>query len=1026
MSWTSSTLDRGRPQNRKSSYGTLVWLWILSLCSGLSCVLCLHQTRLWFGYTPQSQVGMATVWVFAVGLGWMLGGRFGSRKGWNSLSIMGWCCVSLGALLGLAPQAMVQWGQDIRTSSMPLAIMMTWVALLSTMMGWVLSLFTSGNGQQANRRSAIALWFMSLAYALGQCFLLPIYGLESLVLWVSASWLLLGASGLVMKVRWGTANLSEEISESLPADQGEWGVRLPRPVMTWSLALMMGVTLGGLMKVLQWTLGNMHLWHSVFLVLGLGALVVGFIGSTRAKRIPAEPGAWLYLITGVFSLIACCFYEDLPFWLGWVQGQFADVSEAWVLFASAVVILGGCLMVPPLLCMGYLAGRHVALHRPVVGVPYPILLSMMGFACWFLLIQTAGSWIPAFRVVGLPAALCLALALYQGFTGTGLQGLRKVASGLGGVLLLSYVSFQWSSNWMAVFSQTDPLATGFFKTKPHTLQWARQSTQIYYRETPEGTLQIRSYDYPEPNQQLELIVNGQVIERSYAQRVQQAVNAVVPCGLQSDATDIAILGMRAGLLAGYVSELLKEASIVAVDPCDELKEVVSLFGPFNGEVLEQTRFEWVSQQPHVYMNDQKSFRTFDLIMNQHAMPWLADQEDLFTVEFFEACRSRLSENGLMVQNIQLTHLNDASFHSILGTFGQVFPYFSIWDLGFGECLLLGAVHQHLNALNRLETFCEQESVQAILEQHGLSSWPTLLLLERVSSENGYHLMDDDTLLHTATFPSLRWMAPGGRSANEPPASLRLFDERKQLNASTLLAAYLRQKDLSVDQLRAMSLLHLDHELLDANLFRSLLQKWIAYEPESEALRMLLASTAEGEHATARDVEGLIEYIEGHPGRNTELLQQATVMMMELYRNQQTVVYDPSKPELGAYIEQLITEDPSRQRTYRMWLAELAWGRNDLDTFRTYAEQSLNPDMELFGPVDDSIDPSAKLRTMCYLAEDAWRDGDLEGAREICAAVIQGDLLELSDAYPPLRKLVRRVLFALQEAQSESLLETLEP
>ena len=180
---------------------------------------------------------------------------------------MGWCCVSLGALLGLAPQAMVQWGQDIRTSPMPLAIMMTWVALLSTMMGWVLSLFTSGNGQQANRRSAIALWFMSglrfgtmfslthlrsrVTGALGFCFMA-----------------LLGASGL--EVRWGTANLSEEISESLPADQGEWGVRLPRPVMTWSLALMMGVTLGGLMKVLQWTLGNMHLWHSVFLVLGLG------------------------------------------------------------------------------------------------------------------------------------------------------------------------------------------------------------------------------------------------------------------------------------------------------------------------------------------------------------------------------------------------------------------------------------------------------------------------------------------------------------------------------------------------------------------------------------------------------------------------------------------------------------------------------------------------------------------------------------------------------------------------------------
>ena len=72
--------------------------------------------------------------------------------------------------------------------------------------------------------------------------------------------------------------------------------------------------------------------------------------------------------------------------------------------------------------------------------------------------------------------------------------------------------------------------------------------------------------------------------------------------------------------------------------------------------------------------------------------------------------------------------------------------------------------------------------------------------------------------------------------------------------------------------------------------------------------MLLASTAEGEHALP-DVEGLIEYIEDHPGRNTELLQQATVMMMELYRNQQTVVYDPQSSTRG-YIEQLITEDPA--------------------------------------------------------------------------------------------------------------------
>ena len=291
-------------------------------------------------HSPKPGVGMATVWVFALGLGWMLGGRFGSRKGWNSLSITGWCCVLLGALLGLAPQAMVQWGQDIRTSSMPLAIMMTWVALLSTMMGWVLSLFTSGNGQQANRRSAIALWFMSLAYALGQCFLLPTYGLESLVLWVSASWLLLGASGLVMKVRWGTANLSEKISESLPADQGEWGGK----TSSSRYDMVAGTHDGGD----SWGSHEgaaMDPWQHAFVAFGV-------------------PGSWTWRFGGRFYRIHSCetysgrargmalshnrglqldcvlFLRGPPFWLGWVQGQFADVSEAWVLFASAVVILG--------------------------------------------------------------------------------------------------------------------------------------------------------------------------------------------------------------------------------------------------------------------------------------------------------------------------------------------------------------------------------------------------------------------------------------------------------------------------------------------------------------------------------------------------------------------------------------------------------------------------------------------------------------------------------------------------------------
>jgi hypothetical protein len=97
----------------------------------------------------------------------------------------------------------------------------------------------------------------------------------------------------------------------------------------------------------------------------------------------------------------------------------------------------------------------------------------------------------------------------------------------------------------------------------------------------------------------------------------------------------------------------------------------------------------------------------------------------------------------------------------------------------------------------------------------------------------------------------------------------------------------------------------------------------------------------------------------------------------------------------------------------------------LERFRDLAEQALNPDVSLYGPLNDSLDPSSQHRLMQYLAEDAWRLGKLEEAREVCAAIIQGDLLNHSTSAAQLRKTVRRILFALdrqQETQSTPMLE----
>jgi spermidine synthase len=92
-----------------------------------------------------------------------------------------------------------------------------------------------------------------------------------------------------------------------------------------------------------------------------------------------------------------------------------------------------------------------------------------------------------------------------------------------------------------------------------------------------------------------------------------------------------------------------------------------------------------------------------MIVSEPSHPWVPGVANLFTQEFFELGRSRLSEQGIFVQWVQIYQLSTESLRSVLATYHKVFPHVLVFRVGGssnGKDLLLVGSNQALS-LDRL-------------------------------------------------------------------------------------------------------------------------------------------------------------------------------------------------------------------------------------------------------------------------------------------------------------------------------------
>ena len=83
-------------------------------------------------------------------------------------------------------------------------------------------------------------------------------------------------------------------------------------------------------------------------------------------------------------------------------------------------------------------------------------------------------------------------------------------------------------------------------------------------------------------------------------------------------------------------------------------------------------------------------RRYDVIISEPSNPWMSGVASLFTREFFEAARGRLKPDGLLCQWAHTYDISADDLRSIVRTFASVFPQGTMWLVGEGDLLLIGA------------------------------------------------------------------------------------------------------------------------------------------------------------------------------------------------------------------------------------------------------------------------------------------------------------------------------------------------
>jgi spermidine synthase len=432
-------------------------------------------------------------------------------------------------------------------------------------------------------------------------------------------------------------------------------------------------------------------------------------------------------LTALSIVLSLVVLNRIPSWLvnaglGLQISSWAGLLALQIFSATLLILVPAWLMgmVMPLVLVWASSDRTKAVAR--VGRSYAVntLGAIAGaFITGFLLIPQTST---RFTLL-LAASLCLLVAgvAYKPRESVGDPALRRSLA-VGVATALAIVFFV-----VAPRMNLADLSIGAYDSLVRLLAQTREVVKeqsegpnihelLMYEEGPTATVSVRR-----DANTLSMAINGRTnASDSVYDMPTQVMLGQIPLLIAPKIDTGLIIGYATGVTVGAMLQ-----SPIQSVTCVELEP---------GTVAGSRFFEHVNNRPlndprtSLIIDDARAFlrvtpNRYDLIVSEPSHPWVPGVANLFTEEFFELGRSRLNDEGIFVQWVQIYQLSTESLRSVLATYHKVFPHvlmFRVGGLNEGKDLILVGSKRPLN-LDRLPERLRDPRVAAELARVDLKT-----------------------------------------------------------------------------------------------------------------------------------------------------------------------------------------------------------------------------------------------------------------------------------------------------------------
>jgi len=521
-----------------------------------------------------------------------------------------------------------------------------------------------------------------------------------------------------------------------PAGEGE----VPRFAAYAGVALVAGFAMMALQTVLI-RLAGLALGSSQFtfsmvvstfvLSIALGSFTVSIFRRVRAGAVVAVLWALVIVLIAFYGQL-----DDGPYWAYRFRLLFGrSDADFYPYYLAAFAVFLGIFAVPiglsgallPMLFgvlrqrfgeLGDLAGRLYSWNT--VGSLLGALLGGYALLLWLDLHHV-------YRIA--------VVALVVGTTVLGWTLLRRpqaLANGIGGALAIGAVCLMapWDPLRLSVglFRQREVVTAEARQGPGAMVDLARRGIDVaFYTDDPAASVAVWERKDGSPGLARSVRVNGKSEGEIPADYVTMSLVALLPALMAESCERSFVIGYGTGVTAGELAALDCAKRVEVAEISRGVLEAAPLFDYGNGDVSRNPKLVLVAAD--AYRALLRTNARYDIIASEPSNPWVAGVEMLFSREFLDLARRRLTPGGIFAQWIHLYEIDTPTLGLIFHTFTTVFERVAVWHMLEGDIVLLGMNAEAPLDLERLERRFDQHDFRTAFARAGVPDFVSLLARE---------------------------------------------------------------------------------------------------------------------------------------------------------------------------------------------------------------------------------------------------------------------------------------------------------